>query len=448
MVLAVVLICTHRGLVPWREMLGFLPGFGGAMQGQAQSRLSPGLRCKVNEGSVRSCRVPLTGIRVVDLTRILAGPFCTMMLADMGAEVIKVETPGVGDPLRQQGAIKSGLSWYFAAFNRNKRSLALNLRSEEGKAVLARLIAESDVLVENYRPGGLAEMGFDEARLKALKPDLVYCNISGFGTTGPYRDRPSFDFIAQAMSGFMSVTGTADGPPLRAGPPIADLVAGLQGALGICSALVKRGHTGTGETVGASLNNGLISLLAFLAANHFASGEEPARTGNDHAIVAPYGMFRTRDGEVALAPSQEQSYQRLVDAVDLAELREDPRFASNDLRVKNRAAINASIEARLQTETTDHWIEKLNAAGVPCGRVMGLAEVFADPQVIDQEMALSQEHPGHGAVRMLGFPIKFAEAPCQLRRPAPEIGADSEDVLRQLGYGAEEIARLRAAGAV
>jgi len=392
--------------------------------------------------------VPLSGIRVVDLTRILAGPFCTMMLADMGAEVIKVETPGVGDPLRQQGAIKSGLSWYFAAFNRNKRSLALNLRSEEGKAVLARLIAESDVLVENYRPGVLAEMGFDEARLKALKPDLVYCNISGFGTTGPYRDRPSFDFIAQAMSGFMSVTGTADGPPLRAGPPIADLIAGLQGALGICSALVKRGRTGQGETVGASLNNGLISLLAFLAANHFATGQEPARTGNDHAIVAPYGMFRTRDGEVALAPSQEQSYQRLVDALGLAELRADPRFATNDLRVQHRSAINAAIEARLLTETTDYWIKKLNAAGVPCCRVMGLAEVFADPQVLDQEMVLSQEHPGHGMVRMLGFPIKFAEAPCRLRRPAPEIGGDSDAVLSDLGYSTEEIARLRAAGVV
>jgi crotonobetainyl-CoA:carnitine CoA-transferase CaiB-like acyl-CoA transferase len=329
--------------------------------------------------------VPLSGIRVVDLTRILAG-------------------------------------------------------------ALARLIERADVLVENYRPGVLASMGFDEARLKTLNPGLVTCSLSGFGNSGPYRDRPSFDFIAQAMSGFMSITGAADGPPLRAGPPIADLVAGLYGAIGICASLVRKGRTGLGDTVGTSLNNGMISLLGFLAANYFATGEEPGRTGNDHAIVCPYGMFRTQDGEVALAPSQEQSYQRLVDALAMPELRANPDFATNDLRVKHRAAMNAAIEARLRTETTAHWIETLNGAGVPCGRVMGLGEVFADPQVLDQQMVLTQRHPGHGDVKMLGFPIKFAEAPCELRRPAPELGADTQAVLAELGYSADEIAAMHEAG--
>jgi crotonobetainyl-CoA:carnitine CoA-transferase CaiB-like acyl-CoA transferase len=392
--------------------------------------------------------LPLSGLRVVDLTRILAGPFCSMLLADMGAEVVKIETPGTGDPVRRQGAIRDGLSWYFAAFNRNKRSVTLNLRHPEGRAVLEKLIAQADVLVENFRPGVMAAMGLDKTRLDALNPALVCCNLSGFGSSGPYRDRPSFDFIAQAMSGFMSVTGESDGAPMRAGPPVADLVAGLYGALGICAALLRRGRTGTGETVGASLNNGMIGMLGFLAANYFANGEAPARSGNDHAIVSPYGMFRTQDGEIAIAPSQEQSYQRLVDALEAPELRDDPDFRTNDLRVKNRRAMNAAVEERLAGGTSDYWIDKLNAAGVPCDRVKTLPEVFADPQTIEQEMVVSAEHPGHGLVRMLGFPIKFAEAPCRLYRPAPDLGADTDEVLQGLGYSPEDIGRLREAGAV
>ena len=211
---------------------------------------------------------------------------------------------------------------------------------------------------------------------------------------------------------------------------------------------MRSSRTGRGETVSASLNNGMISVLGFLAANYFATGEPTPRAGNDHAIVAPYGLFRTKDGPVALAPSQEQSYQRLVDALGMPELRDDPRFRTNDLRVENRRAINTAIEERLQSGTSNYWIEKLNAAGVPCDRVMNLPEVFADPQVIDQEMVVSAEHPGHGEVRMLGFPIKFTEAPCRLRRPAPDLGADTDAVLREFDYSPEEIARLREAGVV
>ena len=246
----------------------------------------------------------------------------------------------------------------------------------------------------------------------------------------------------------MSVTGEPEGAPMRAGPPIADLIAGLQGALGVCAALLRRGRTGQGEKVGASLNNAMVSVLGFLAANYLATGEMPARSGNDHAIVSPYGMFRTADGEIAIAPSQEQSYQRLIDALEAAELRDHPDFRTNDLRVRNRRAMNAAIEARLAAGTSDYWIAKLNAAGVPCDRVKTLPEVFADPQIIEQEMVVKAEHTGHGEVEMLGFPIKFAEAPCRLYRPAPDLGADTDDVLAELGYARADIARLRQAGIV
>jgi crotonobetainyl-CoA:carnitine CoA-transferase CaiB-like acyl-CoA transferase len=250
------------------------------------------------------------------------------------------------------------------------------------------------------------------------------------------------------MSGFMSVTGESDGPPLRAGPPIGDLIAGIYAALGVCAALVRRGRTGRGDIVGASLNNGMISILGFLAANCFATGEQPARAGNNHAIVSPYGMFRTADGEVAIAPSSEAVYFRLLDAIGAPELRRHPDFRTNDDRVKNRRAMNAAIEERLKEGGSAYWIEKLNIAGVPCDRIMTLPEVFADPQTRDQEMVVRVEHPGHGEVEMLGFPIKFGEAPCRIRRPAPDLGADTDDVLRELGYAPEDIKRLREAGVV
>jgi crotonobetainyl-CoA:carnitine CoA-transferase CaiB-like acyl-CoA transferase len=391
--------------------------------------------------------MPLTGIKVVDLTRVVSGPFCSMFLGDMGADVIKIETPGEGDSVRRQGASRNGLSWYFATYNRNKRSITLDLRSEAGRTILERLIARADVLVENFRPGVLDRMGFTRERLATLKPELVRCSISGFGDDGPYRDRPAFDFIAQAMSGFMSVNGTPDGQPLRAGPPISDLIAGLQGALGVCAALVQRGRTGRGEQVGASLTNGMISFLSYLAADYFETGRQPGRTGNDHPILAPYGLFRTADGEVAIAPANEAIYRKFIAAIGAPELGEDPAFATNALRVARRPAINAAVEARLAPGTTDHWIAVLNAAGVPCGRVQSLAEVFADPQVRAQEMAITIDHPGRGPVEMLGFPIKFAGR-TPPRRPAPELGAHTDEVLAELGLTEMEIARLRETGVI
>jgi CoA:oxalate CoA-transferase len=385
----------------------------------------------------------LQGVRVVDLTRILSGPFCSLLLADMGAEVIKVEPPG-GDPLRGQGAIVEGLSWYFAAFNRNKRSVLLNLRCASGRAALRRLVATADVVVDNFRPGVMADLGLDWAQLSRLRPGIIQTSVSGFGERGPYADRPSFDFIAQAMSGFMSCNGTPETGPMRAGAPISDLVAGLYAALGTVAALYRRVQTGLGERVAVAMVDSLLSLGAFLTTNFFATGQPPVPTGNDHALVAPYGLFTAQDGELAIAPSNDAVYAKLLAALDLQALHEHPDFRTNDLRVQHRAAINARIGARIAQAPKAYWIEKLNAAGVPCGVVMNLADVFSDPQVVSQEMVLKIPHPGHGTVKMTGFPLKFREAPCTVRYPAPELGAHTASVLRALGYSDREITELDA----
>lgn len=378
--------------------------------------------------------MPLTGIRVVDLTRVLSGPFCTALLADLGADVIKVEAPE-GDTVRRADADAGGLSWYFANFNRNKRSIVLDLKTEEARAVLAKLIARADVLVENFRPGVLDRMGFDAARLRDLRPSLVTCSINGFGSTGPYRDRPAFDFIAQAMSGFMSVNGRAEDPPLRSGLPISDLVAGLYAALAITAALRRAQASGQGQAVEVSLTNGLISLLAYIATGYFAIGKVPPRAGNDHPIAAPYGLFPTRDGQVALAPADDAFFRRLMDALALPELKEDPLYRTQTARVANRARINAIVGGKLATQSTEYWVEVLNAAGVPCGPVYGVDQVFRDPQVLAQQMVQEVEQPGYGMVRMLGFPMKFSATPCRVRRPAPRLGEHTAEVLAELGEG-------------
>ena len=391
--------------------------------------------------------MPLTGVKVLDLTRVLSGPFCTALLGDLGADIVKVESPE-GDSVRGQGATKDGLSWYFAQFNRNKRSIRLDLRKPRRGAILSRLIERSDVLVENFRPGVLDRLGFDDARLHALQPALVTCSINGFGSAGPYRDRPAFDFIAQAMSGFMSVNGQPDDPPLRSGLPISDLIAGLYAALAITASVPRARATGQGQRAEVSLTNGLVSLLAYIATNYFATGVVPPRSGNDHPISAPYGVFPTRDGQIALAPADDAFFARLADALGEPGLKTDKLYATQDARVANRARINAIVGGKLATNTSDFWIETLNAAGVPCGPVHSVEAVFQDPQILAQRMFLDVAHPGHGIVRMLGFPMKLSATPCMVRRPAPALGQHSDEILAELDFPPAERESLRQEGVI
>lgn len=316
--------------------------------------------------------------------------------------------------------------------------------------MLADLLQGADVLVENYRPGILAKMSFDQARLEALNPALVVCSINGYGSVGPYVDRPAFDFIAQAMSGFMSVNGEANGEPMRAGPPMSDLIAGLYAAFGVVSALLARGGAGSGrgQRVEASLTNGLISMLAYFSAQYFATGELPARTGNDHPVVYPYGLFHAADGDVAIAPSTDVFVRRLMDTLDLGHLLDDPDFATNDARLRHRERLKVLVNEKIREHTVAEWIERLNRIGVPCGRVQDLAEVFADPQVLAQDMVLDVEQPGHGTVRITGFPVKLSATPGQIRHPAPRLGEQTDAILAELGYPTERIATLRKDGVI
>lgn len=376
--------------------------------------------------------LPLSGYRIIDLTRVLSGPFMTQILGDLGADVIKVEAPA-GDTVRRQGDGKNGYSWYFANFNRNKRSIVLDLKTTEGKAALEALIASADGLAENFRPGVMDRLGFGAERLAELRPGLVTCSVTGFGSDGPYKGRPAFDFIAQAMSGFMSANGRETDPPLRSGLPISDLVTGMYGALGMTAALLRRERGGGGEHLDVSLTNSMISLLAYLASNYFATGKVTPRSGNDHPIAAPYGLFETADHPIAVAPNDDVFFGRLMDALDLGHLKAEPEFASNHLRVANRDRLNAYVLAKLATAGAAHWVETLNEAGVPCCRVNDVAGVFDDPQVQSQNMAMNIAHPKHGDMTVLGFPMKFREAPCLVRTHPPDLGEHTDDLLAEIG---------------
>jgi crotonobetainyl-CoA:carnitine CoA-transferase CaiB-like acyl-CoA transferase len=390
---------------------------------------------------------PLDGIAVLDLTRVLSGPYCTMLLADMGARVIKIEQPGKGDDTRHWGPpFLEGESAYFLSINRNKESLTLDFKKPDGRAILDRLLGTCDIVVENFRPGTLAKLGLDYASLAAAHPRLVYCSISGFGQTGPRRNEPGYDAVMQAEGGLMSITGAADGPPYRLGVAIADIVTGMFAAQGISFALFARERTGRGQFVDIAMLDSVAALLSYQAAIYFATGSAPGRMGNRHPTIVPYETFAAADGEFVLAVGNDDQWRRFCGAAGL-ELEE--QYATNRQRVTRYAELKPKIAERLRGHPRRHWIERLGQAGVPCGSVRDLHEVFSDPQLAARDMVATLDHATIGALRLLGVPVKLSDTPAAVRSAPPTLGQHTDAVLlNDLRMTREAIAALRARGIV
>ena len=384
---------------------------------------------------------PLSGIRVLDFTRYLAGPFCTMLLADYGADVIKIESRE-GREFRAPGTERD--SYFFLSSNRGKRSVTLDLRSEGGRELVLRLLAHCDVLVENFRPGVMDRRGLGPETLTEKFPRLIYCGISGFGADGPYRDRPGFDQIAQGMSGFMSITGTEESGPTRAGIAIGDLLGGIFAAHGIQLALLARERSGRGQVVNTSLLESMIGVLTWGAGMYFESGAAPGPAGQHHPLSSPYGRFRARDGYMNIAAGNDAMWRALSRELGREDWIEDERFGQPLARIRNRTQLSAEIEVALRREDVAHWVEKLNRAGVPSGPVYDMAEVFSDAQVLARQMLVELPHPELGTFRTTGLPVKLSANPGSISRRPPLLGEHTDEVLRELGIAQAEIDRLRA----
>jgi formyl-CoA transferase len=391
--------------------------------------------------------LPLAGVVVLDLTQVMAGPFCTMLLGDLGADVIKIEPPGSGDLSRSMGgaqlALRGDDNAPFLALNRNKRSVVLDLKSAGDAESLRALARTADVFVENSRPGVMARLGVDYDALAPINPRLIYASISGFGDTGPYADRPGFDLVAQGMSGVMSVTGEPDRPPVKCGVPISDLSAGLFAANGIMAALIARERTGRGQRVETSLFESALAMSAWESAEYWATGAAPRPKGSAHRLSAPYQAFRARDGYLTIAALTPRQWERLCGVLGREMLATDSRFATNDARMANAAALATEIESALAVAGVTEWVERLLEAGVPAGPILDYAQVFADPHTTARNMIWKIVHPVEGTIRVLGCPVKLSGAQPAARRPPPRLGEHTREVLATLDAGDRRAAGRR-----
>ncbi len=386
----------------------------------------------------------LQGVRVLDLTRVLAGPYASMVLADLGAEVIKIELPGQGDEARGFGPFQNGERAYFTSVNRGKKSVTLDLRQARGQELARQLAGQCDVLIENFRPGSMMRFGLDYETLHALYPRLVYTSVSGFGQTGPYAQRPAYDVIIQAMGGIASITGALGGEPVRVGSSIGDLSAALFGVIGILAALNRVQQTGTGQQVDISMMDCQVALLENALARYFVSGEVPAPLGSRHPAITPFQFFKASDGYVVIAVGNDGLWRKLCAALEVTELIEDERFANNALRTEHHADLEPLLEQALGQRPVAEWVELLGEAGIPCGPIHTVAQMAEDVQVAAREMIVELVHPQAGSQAMPNSPLKFSETPVRLQRAAPLLGQDTEEVLRGLaGVDDEGLDELR-----
>jgi crotonobetainyl-CoA:carnitine CoA-transferase CaiB-like acyl-CoA transferase len=408
---------------------------------------------------VRNSNPPLSGVRVIDLTRAMAGPFCTMMLADLGAEIIKVEPPPAGDETRSWGPpFIDKESTYFLSVNRNKKSIVVDLRKEKGLEIVKRLAKKSHVLVENYRPGTTEKLGINYEKLREINPSLIYCSISGFGQSGPSREKPGYDIIALASSGMMSITGEPGRPPVKMGVPVSDICAGMYGAYAISTSLyrqekeVKLGKEQappSGTFIDVSMFEGQISWLTHQASAYFATGENPEPTGSSHPSIAPYQAFRAADEKYFIvAVGNDELWKRFCDALQISELKDDLRFATNSSRVKNKLELEKELSKVFSTDSSSNWISRISSAGVPCSPINKLDEVFRDPQVKSRNMVLEVEHPTAGKIKQLGIPYHLSDYEYQIRSPPPILGEHTTEILSNLGYSSSEISNLRSESVV